>query len=253
MHIHHISGHMQDMYMAVYPDKLLLLDGGCRCDADMICDYITHTLKRNVSDLKLVVVTHMHPDHAGGAHRLRKITGCNIASANTHKPNTKKHWYSGLSGMTAYMVDQSLSQWMSKRLHKPRKNLFYSPFLKPDYHLNDGDTLPYFPDWQAFDTHGHTDSDLTVYHAATKSAYTADLIVKTKRGYISPFPLHFPDSYRKSLKKVQSLKLERVFLAHGGEVHISDAEFDDFIANKTPNSARTIKDTLRYKLKQYFD
>ena len=31
-----IDGHMQTMYMAVYADKLLLLDGGCLCDVDLI-------------------------------------------------------------------------------------------------------------------------------------------------------------------------------------------------------------------------
>ena len=32
--------------------------------------------------LKRVMVTHMHPDHAGGAHKLRKLTGAKIAATS---------------------------------------------------------------------------------------------------------------------------------------------------------------------------
>ena len=66
-----IEGYIQTTYLAVYPDKLLLLDTGCHCDVDSILDYITNTLQRPISQLKTAVVTHMHPDHAGGAELLK--------------------------------------------------------------------------------------------------------------------------------------------------------------------------------------
>ena len=66
-HIVRLDGYIQSSYLAVYPDKLMLLDGGCRPDVALVLGYIKNTLKRPISDLKVVVVTHMHPDHAGGA------------------------------------------------------------------------------------------------------------------------------------------------------------------------------------------
>ena len=57
-----LDGYIQNTYLAIYPDKLLLLDGCCRADVPMVLDYIKNTLHRPITDLKVVVVTHMHPD-----------------------------------------------------------------------------------------------------------------------------------------------------------------------------------------------
>ena len=87
-----LDGHIQSIYLAVYPDKLLLLDGCCRADVPMVLDYIHDTLQRPISHLKVVVVTHMHPDHAGGASGLKKATGCRIvSSART------RQWYASFT------------------------------------------------------------------------------------------------------------------------------------------------------------
>lgn len=248
MEIHHLKGHMQDMYMAVYPDQLLLLDGGCRCDVPMIQQFITQDLGRELHELKLVVVTHIHPDHAGGAHLLRKLTGCAIASANQ-----STHWYGGVRGFMMYLIDLYLARTIIRRIKQTPKNLFFNPYLKPDYRLNNEDTLPGFPDWQVLTTEGHTDRDLTVYHPETRSAYTADLIIKTRRGYISPFPVYLPENYRASLQKVQALNLQQQYLAHGGKVQLTSDEYDDFINSQVPDKPRTIKHTFLYKARHYIN
>lgn len=247
MQLHHLKGQMQDMYLAAYPDKLLLLDGGCRCDVDVVAKFITQTLARPLSDLNVVIVTHMHPDHAGGAHALRELTGCHIASADKDT-----QWYGGVRGLFAYMIDLMLARKVVNLMKKPQRRLLYSPYLKPDYRLSHGDAVPHFPDWQVLETSGHTDRDLTVYHEQSKTAYTADLMIKTKRGFIAPFPVYFPKAYRESLRTVQALGLRTQCFAHGGQVCVSHDEYDHFIENNTPNSPRTLKDTLKYKLKRYF-
>ncbi|GAL35099.1 Zn-dependent hydrolase [Vibrio maritimus] len=40
MKIHQISGYIQQIYLAEYPDKLLLLDGASRADVGTILRYI---------------------------------------------------------------------------------------------------------------------------------------------------------------------------------------------------------------------
>ncbi|MBR9875872.1 MAG: hypothetical protein GYB23_16535 [Vibrionaceae bacterium] len=50
------------MYLAEYADKLMLLDGASRADIPHLKDFIEYQLKRPFTDLKLVVVTHMHPN-----------------------------------------------------------------------------------------------------------------------------------------------------------------------------------------------
>lgn len=65
MQLHTIKGYIQDIYLVEYPDKLLLLDGACRADIPHLKAFIEIELMRDFADLHTVVVTHMHPDHAG--------------------------------------------------------------------------------------------------------------------------------------------------------------------------------------------
>ena len=218
--LHQLQGYIQCVYLVEYPEGLLLLDGCCRADIAMLKRTITEVLQRPFSDLKLVVVTHMHPDHAGAAHKLRELTGCKIASAKT-----SKHWYRGFGGRLLHLTDLLLAGWVAGRLGKPRKNLWYSPFLHPDFGLVDGDCLPYFPEWQVVSTPGHTDRDISVLHTPTRRMYVADLMVKVKSRFIPPFPVFHPNQYKVSLQKVRDMQLDALWLAHGGEVSLSVNEY----------------------------
>lgn len=128
----------------------------------------------------------MHPDHAGGAHKLRELTGCKIVSAN--KTN---HWYQGWDGVLMYLTDLALAHWMANRLRCPKRRLWFARKLRADIRLCDGDVIPGFEDWQVLETPGHTDRDLSVYHPQQGILYVADLIVEVKKRLISPFPIFY--------------------------------------------------------------
>jgi glyoxylase-like metal-dependent hydrolase (beta-lactamase superfamily II) len=242
--IHQLQGHIQSIYLVEYPQKLLLLDGCCRADISMLKQYITGDLRRNFSYLKLIVVTHMHPDHAGGAHKLRKITGCKIASTNM-----PKQWYHGLSGRFTHLVDIALATWVASRMGKVRKYLWYSPHLKTDYLLNDQDNVPGFDEWCVLLTTGHTDRDLSVLHLASKRMYVADLLVKVKDRFIPPIPVHYPEQYRNSILKVQALRPASMMLAHGGEVVLTDRDFAH-VLTVAPRKPFTVWTPAKNKLKR---
>lgn len=237
-----LEGHIQSMYLAVYPDKLLLLDGGCRSDAQMVLDFIQVKLKRPISDLKVVVVSHMHPDHAGGALELKQATGCQIISSARLSP-----WYGGIGGRMMHLVDIGLAYYVAHRQQKPLKNLWYPATLTPDKTVCDGDTLPLFDDWQVFETEGHTDRDLSLLHKPSAQVYTADLIIKLRHKFVAPFPIYDPKVYIESLQKIKALKPSCVLMAHGGKLFIDDATFDQLIIN-APKQPRTVKDTVIHKL-----
>ena len=220
MKLHQLNGYIQNIYLIEYDHGLLLLDGCARPDIPLLFNFITQDLKRPTSDLKLVVVTHMHPDHAGAATKLRKLTGCKVATANV--PGC---WYSGIDGFLMRWTDLLLAHWVAKRLGKPKKRLWYPVKLNADILLNDGDLLPEFEEWQALFTQGHTDRDLSLYHQPTKKIYVADLIVTVKGRYISPFPVFYPNRYKTSVARVKSLLPSSIMLAHGGEVQLTEDDF----------------------------
>ncbi|MCV2885877.1 MBL fold metallo-hydrolase [Aestuariibacter sp. AA17] len=226
MHIHHLSGYIQSIYLVEYEHGLLLLDGCSRADVELIHTFVSESLHRPITDLKIVVVTHMHPDHAGAAEALRKLAGCRILTSE--KPH---HWYSGLHGMLMYTTDLLLTFWVASRLKKPKRNLFYSPFLEPDIVAEEGMRIPEFEDWQILNMPGHTDRDLAVYHAPTHTIYVADLIVKVKDKFIPPFPVFHPNQYRISVNKLHDLYPSDVLLAHSGSVKLKDEDYAHLFDN----------------------
>jgi len=242
--LHKLDGYIQTILLAEYKDKLLLLDGCSRADVSLIKLFINDTLQRPLTDLHLVIVTHMHPDHAGAAHKLRKITGCKIASANV-----KGQWYNGFGGKIRHLTDLLLTRWVANKIKKPQRWLWYSSKLSPDYKLNDNDVLPGFSDWQAIETQGHTDRDLSLHHLPSNKVYIADLIVSTKKGFIPPFPVSYPNRYRNSLNKIAKLNAKSVILAHGGEVELSEQAFEQVLA-KTPTEPQTHWRSVKTKLRK---
>ncbi len=227
-----IEGYIQTTYMAVYADKLLLLDSGCRCDVDKILAYITDVLKRPVEQLKVVMVTHMHPDHAGGAELLKTKTGCQIVTAKSEKP-----WYHGIIGRAEHLNDLGLTYYVANRQGKSVTNVWYNPILKADIEVEDGDCVPYFEDWMVLETPGHTDRDLSLWHPQSQQAYTADLILIIKDKFMSPYLITLPDAYRASLNKIKALQPESLLLAHDKRAKIFDEDFDRLI-DRTPDKPR---------------
>ncbi len=235
-----LDGHLQNIYLAVYPDKLLLLDGCCRADVPFVLATIRDLLGRDVRQLKAVIVTHMHADHAGGASYLKKATGCQIISANR-----SKQWYEGLEGRVNYLLDLSLSYFVAYRHGSSFKNLNYPRELFADICLNDGDCVPMFEDWQILETIGHTDRDLSVYHQATGKIYVADLIIKLRnQRFVNPYNVHDPHAYIASLQKIKNLQPKLVLMAHGGQAFIDNKTFDKLI-KKAPKIVRTNVDVYK--------
>lgn len=237
-----LEGYIQSSYLVIYPDKLLLLDGCCRPDVVMVLDYIRYTLQRPITDLKVVMVTHMHPDHAGGAHKLRRATGCQIVSADK-----LERWYAGVGGQLMHLIDTGLAYYVARRQGQSFKNLWYPAHLHPDITVNEGDSVPGFEEWQVLETPGHTDRDLSLFHLPTRQVYTADLIIKLRHKFVAPFPIYDPKAYISSLQKIKDLQPSNVMMAHGRELAIDAATFDMLIM-QAPKQPRTVKDTIKHKL-----
>ena len=230
--IHILEGYIQSIYIAEYSNKLLMLDGGSRGDVKHIESFITKDLKRSMNDLKLIVVSHLHPDHAGAAPLLRKKYNIPIAS----HPELD-YWYSGISGFTQHLLDTAFAWYVAYKGKNKYKRVWYQRSIKPDFNLKDNQPIPFFDDWKAIYTIGHTTHDISIYNETRRTIYIGDLAVIINNKYNLPFPIAIPDEISKSLDKVSALDINEILFAHGGIV-------------KT-NNPQEIFNTVKSRLKNY--
>lgn len=235
MKIHVVKGFIQNIFLVEYPDKCMLLDGCSKADFNTLSSFFSEELKRPLTDLKVVVVTHMHPDHAGCAHYLREVTACKIVSCE--RPT---QWYQGFKGRIAHIIDIMLALWVAGKMKRPRKNIWYPAHLHPDITLSDTQVIPGFEEWQVFETPGHTDRDLSIMHVPSRRIYVADLIVKVKNRLSAPFPVYIPELYKASLEKLQALRPSSVMMAHVGEQILSDDDYAGLLS-RAPAQPETNK------------
>ena len=235
--IHQLKGYIQTIYLIEESNGLFLLDGCCRPDVARVIAYVENNLKRPTKDLKLVISTHAHPDHAGGLHLFKKL---GIPIAGPLQLNT---WYKGISGILKYLIDILLTYMVAAVKKKGFENVFYPRVCKLDYELKDSDKVPGFNTWSVIEAGGHTAVDLSIYHSQSKLIYVADNFVLSRGKLIQPYPLCYPDKYKDSLKKYLNMNIHNFLLAHYGQVQISNEQIESLIES-TPKKPRIHKNTL---------
>ncbi len=215
--LHRIEGHIADLYIAEYGDSLLILDCGCRSDHELFTAYITETISKPVSSVKLLVVTHPHPDHAGSSMILSRKYNIPVAA-----PSDINRWYKGTRGVIQHAVDTFLAH-VSARSRKMRlRRISFPRSIEVNYPLDDSDTIPMFPDWQILSVPGHTEHDIVLYNKKESLLYCADTIIKIRDKFLSPFPVTDRTKMENSLKILGNLKVKVLAMAHGGVFYTDD-------------------------------
>ena len=224
VHVH--KGYVQNNFLIAYKDKILLTDGACRTDVDKIVEFIKVELGRDIQDLKLIVVTHSHPDHAGAAYLLRKKF--NIPIAAFHSIDL---WYSGIGGAMQQISDILQMQFMATQVNRKLslKSQKYKRILKADFHLTDQSSLPFFDDWQVIYAPGHTSHNILLYNKENDLLYIADTMINIKGKFFPPVPVLFPEAMKKTLLKIKELNPKNILCAHSDPAIL---EFKDEMADR---------------------
>ncbi|NLJ71407.1 MAG: MBL fold metallo-hydrolase [Syntrophomonadaceae bacterium] len=209
--VHELKGYIQNTHIIDYNEELFLIDSGCINDVKRIEKYCNEILDRPVSDIKIMVLTHMHPDHAGGANKLRAQYNIPIAAFKEID-----EWYKGLGGIIQHKIDCYLATSVAHKSNRKLEHILYSRKVKPDYLLVDNDKLPFFPEWQVLHVPGHTMHDLAIYNQKEKVVFIADLICEVKGRHCLPVPVLFPDKMADSFNRLTNIDAKTIFRSHGG-------------------------------------
>jgi glyoxylase-like metal-dependent hydrolase (beta-lactamase superfamily II) len=167
-------------------------------------------------DIKLIVITHAHVDHAGAAHAVREATGAPIVAHAGDAPH-----FSRATPMTYCPTGWAGRLFLKLPLaHEP-----YEGFA-PDIQLTEADTLDlscYGIDGVIEPTPGHTKGSISV-RLSSREALVGDLVasgiligglMRRNHAIRPPFE-EDPQAVGLALQRLLDAGMERFYMGHGG-------------------------------------
>ncbi|WP_284140792.1 MBL fold metallo-hydrolase [Virgibacillus sp. LDC-1] len=178
-----------------------------------------------LSEVKYIIVTHVHLDHAGGAGLL--LRDCPNAKLIVH-PRGARH-----------LIDPKKLVAGARGVYGDSFSELFEPIIPiPQDRIEmkgEGDTLQIGADCtlQFLDTPGHAKHHITIYDPVSNGVFAGDTVGVRYEQLLRegvPFflpstsPNHFdPEEMRKSIKRLHEMKLDRIYYGHFGMTTDIDA------------------------------
>ena len=162
--------------------EITLIDAGLPNEAPKVLGYLERS-GRKPSQVKRIVLTHRHGDHAGAAAELVKATGAEL--------------YAHEDEAAALAAQEG----MPKQIHR----------------LSDGDVVPVFEGLRAVEVPGHTTGHLCFYLPQRKVLFTGDALINrgTLTGPVAQYTADVPGAHKALRDKIAPLDVETLCVAHG--------------------------------------
>ncbi len=227
MQIHSLLAGIANVHLIDDGHGIVIVDAGLQGMARPILRAVKR-LGYSPRDVRLILLTHVHLDHAGSAAELRRRTGTPIAAhrGDAQYARTGKHRIPigrGAAGVS--------SKWLADRMDLECK---YEPF-EPDVWLEEGQSLGDFGvEGYLLHTPGHTQGSVTLALEDGVTFIGDALINLFKVGY--PMYWEDPDAARESGRRIQSLKPRILYSGHGRA--FSGQELDRYLEEYAIKKAR---------------
>ncbi|WP_082235696.1 MBL fold metallo-hydrolase [Halobacillus massiliensis] len=242
--------------------QLTLVETGPSMSVPRIIEGL-NDLKLDPKDVRYIILTHIHLDHAGGAGLLLKE--CPEAEVIVH-PRGKRH-----------LADPSRLIQGARAVYGDNFDKLFDPILPiPEEKLivkEDGSTLQTGPECTLsfLDTPGHAKHHIGIYDPVSKGVFTGDTAgiryhqIEGITFYLpSTSPNQFdPEAMKQSINRFRELDLERVYFGHFGMSEEPESAFDQVVswipeflaaaeeAVERDEGVKGIKERLRQKIYTY--
>jgi len=176
------------------------------------------TLGFSLEQVKYIIVTHIHLDHAGGAGLL--LQDCPNAEIVVH-PKGERHLIEPrkLAAGARAIYGDSFSELFDPIVPVAEDRLLVK---------TEGDTLKIGPDCtlEFFDTPGHSRHHFSIYDPISNGIFTGDTVgvrydqlIEEGIDFFLPStsPNHFdPNAMKASIKRIQDMNVDRIYFGHFG-------------------------------------
>lgn len=175
--------------------------------------YLIQILEANglpLSDLKMILLTHCHCDHIGGAAELVRRSGAKSAA---HKNDV------------SYILQQSVVEgsYHDMMLEEQKyMRQFHCVLQRVDRVLEDGECIDVFGGLQVIHVPGHTPGSIALYQADQKIMFFGDVIRNNKeKGPVIGVPEKFnanTEQVHLDAKKLLRYPIEYALFGHGAPI-----------------------------------
>lgn len=206
--IHQLRGRAVNCYLSVDDNEIMLIDTGLPGNSSKITKYVEKTLKRDIKDIKTIVITHNHFDHVGSLSKMKEVSGASVA---IHPADADY-----IRGKTKHMGGSFMNA-----IIKLYQTIYRTKPVEPEILLKEGDTIGKY---QVIHTPGHSPGSICLYNPESKVLFAGDDLQYKKGKLQSPGErlILEPEKYIESMKKLLNYDVEVILTGHTAPV-TSDA------------------------------
>jgi len=209
-------------YLVNDAEHCFVIDPGSVLNTHLTLHYLQRFLHRSPSDIDLIVLTHLHPDHTAGVEDLRKACKAPVA-ASIVAQQLVQSWIDGHqeirsnSGMS-HFVGHMLSQ------HPLPGALHHLDLFPPRYDqqaqmvdiwLEDVAGLPNHLNWRVIASPGHTPESLCLYNPFSYELVCGDTVVTLEGGAALVHGSAHQHTQQMTLQTLRSLNVLYLYPGHG--------------------------------------
>jgi len=200
-------------------ERVIVVDPGSELNVRLALAYLQDFLHRTPTDIDLIVLTHLHPDHTAGVELLRRICNAPIAASIAAQQLAREETQGkqALPGIT-HFAEQVLRQKTALAA------LHYLDLFPPNYAdqmnminiwLEDVAGVPYHPNWRVIASPGHTPDSICLYNPFSYEILCGDTVITLESG--APL-LRRAANHRQleeTLRTLRSLDVYYLYPGHG--------------------------------------
>lgn len=199
-----------NVYLLASDDELTLVDAGLGSDVDEIVAQLEEG-GYALSQLRTILLTHVHGDHVGGAAELAQRPGARIVAHRDEVPYVEQTSSLKLSSLVGRVMN-----WFSSRV------LFRTDACEVDRAVEEGDVVGALGGLEVIHTPGHTPGAMSLYQRERRILFCGDALFNANPMTGRPgldFPIRLVSvnnaQARESVRKLAELPIDVLCCGHG--------------------------------------